>query len=78
MTPGTSNGRYYYLCVKNDDYPASLETRKVYEAIPDAEAQSHGMLRVIDESGDDYLYPAEMFIAIELPEPAIFALQSAS
>jgi hypothetical protein len=49
------------LCVDNKGYEASLEIRKLYENIPDKEAESHGQVRIIDESEDDYLYPAEYF-----------------
>ena len=58
------------VCVDNDGYPASLETRKIYVALRDADAAKHGLLRVIDESGADYLYPAALFCSIDLP-PAI-------
>ena len=57
----------FVVCIRNDDYPASLEVRKLYPLIPDADAEQHGQFRVIDESGEDYLYPAEYFRAIELP-----------
>jgi len=56
------------ICVKNDDYPASLEKRKIYEAIPDSDAAKHHQIRVIDESGEDYLYPEEYFIPVTLPK----------
>jgi len=59
--------RKFVICVKNDDYPASLEVRKLYTRIPDADAESHGQIRVVDESGEDYLYPQDYFMAIELP-----------
>lgn len=55
------------ICLKNKDYEVSLEPRKIYEALPDADAEAHRQLRVIDESGEDYLYPANYFTAIELP-----------
>jgi hypothetical protein len=55
------------VCVRNDDYPASLELRKLYPILEDAFAAEHGMVRVIDESGEDYLYPNEFFLVIELP-----------
>ena len=58
----------FLLCIKNDAYPASLEVRKVYQAIPDSVASAHRLVRVIDESGEDYLYPAEYFVAVELPD----------
>ena len=57
----------FLVCIKNDDYPASLEVRKLYSRIPDPDAEQHGQVRIVDESGDDYLYPAEYFQAIELP-----------
>jgi hypothetical protein len=59
--------RKFVICVKNDDYPASLEVRKVYCCIPDADADRHGQVRVVDESGEDYLYPQEYFVPVELP-----------
>jgi hypothetical protein len=55
------------ICVKNEGYVASLELRKVYELLPDASASKHGQLRVVDESGEDYLYPKEFFVCIEVP-----------
>lgn len=59
--------RSWVVCVRNDGYEVSLERRKIYAAIPDAVAEAHNQLRVIDESGDDYLFPASYFAAIELP-----------
>lgn len=73
MTSTTSH--QLVICVKNQDYPASLERRKIYEAIPDDSAEEHGQIRVIDESGEDYLYPRDYFIPVSLPkniEEAIF------
>jgi hypothetical protein len=58
----------YVICIKNDEYPASLEPKKIYQAIPDPQASEHGYVRIIDESGEDYLYPADYFIPIELPK----------
>jgi hypothetical protein len=55
------------VCLKNDDYPASLEARKIYCAITDRTAAAHGLIRVIDESGEDYLYPTEYFAPIQVP-----------
>ena len=60
----------YLICVKNAGYEASLERRKVYRALPNSKAESHGLVRVLDESGEDYLYPADFFVAIELPKEA--------
>jgi len=56
------------VCINNEGYPVSLERRKLYVTMPDAEATKHGQLRVIDESGEDYLYPQEFFVAVELPQ----------
>lgn len=50
--------RQFLLCVKNEGYPASLEVRKVYQALPDPGSAAIGFLRVIDESGEDYLFPS--------------------
>ncbi|MCR4341165.1 MAG: hypothetical protein NUW01_14910 [Gemmatimonadaceae bacterium] len=55
------------LCLHNAGYEASLEVRKIYERVSDADAQSHKQIRVIDESGEDYLYPASFFKPISLP-----------
>ncbi|HUP62388.1 MAG TPA: hypothetical protein VNA69_18430 [Thermoanaerobaculia bacterium] len=57
----------YAVCVRNDDYPASLELRKLYPVLDDAFAAQHGMTRIIDESGEDYLYPGDYFVRVELP-----------
>lgn len=57
----------FAVCVRNDDYPASLELRKLYQVLDDEFASQHGMVRVIDESGEDYLYPNEFFVRVELP-----------
>ena len=57
----------FVVCVNNADYPASLELHKIYRVIPDENAASDGYLRVIDESGEDYLFPAAWFVFVELP-----------
>jgi hypothetical protein len=57
----------FVVCLSNVGYTASLEIRKLYVALPDEEAERVGMLRVIDESGEDYLYPASNFARIDLP-----------
>jgi hypothetical protein len=57
----------FAVCVNNADYPASLELHKIYRVLPDDDAAKEGDLRVIDESGEDYLYPAEYFVPIQLP-----------
>jgi hypothetical protein len=56
-----------FLCVRNAGYEASLERRKIYEAVPDRDAVAHGLVRVVDESGEDYLYPAALFTPVKLP-----------
>ena len=56
--------------MKNDDYAASLEVRKIYEVLPDEKAAKHGLVRIIYESGEDYLYPQDFFVSIEIPEAA--------
>lgn len=61
----------YALCVKSRGYAAALEVRKVYRVIPDRAAEAKGLARVIDESGEDYLYPARFFLRIELPRDAV-------
>ena len=57
----------YLLCVSNRGYEVSLELRKLYERIPDREAERHGQVRIIDESGEDYLYPSDFFAPVRLP-----------
>jgi hypothetical protein len=54
------------VCVDNEGYPASLERRKIYVALPDAAAEKHGLIRVVDESGEDYLYPKALFRPLAL------------
>ncbi|HEY5021422.1 MAG TPA: hypothetical protein VII30_02930 [Gemmatimonadaceae bacterium] len=66
--PTQRRSRSIVLCVSNEGYEVSLEPRKIYEVLPDSEAASHNQLRVIDESGDDYLYPASLFASIALPQ----------
>lgn len=61
------SSRYLVVCLKNDGYEVSLERRKIYVAIPDASASKHALVRVLDESGEDYLYPGEYFASVDLP-----------
>ena len=77
MSEHARAGRYV-LCVGNDGYPASLEVRKVYRAIADEAAEAKGFVRVVDESGEDYLYPDRFFVTIEVPESAIELFAEAS
>jgi hypothetical protein len=58
----------FAVCVNNDDYPASLELHKIYRVLPDEAAESDGDLRIVDKSGEDYLYSAHRFILVELPQ----------
>lgn len=68
----------FVVCVDNTDYPASLERRKLYQVLPDAQAEQHSLVRVLDESGEDYLYPAAYFLAVELPQQVQQALEIAA
>ena len=63
----SDKARHFAVCIKNDDYEASLELRKIYEVLDDPIAQKHGMVRVIDEEGEDYLYAADWFLPLKLP-----------
>jgi hypothetical protein len=57
----------FAVCINNVGYPASLELHKIYRVLPDDDAAIDGDLRVVDESGEDYLYPAEYFVFVDLP-----------
>ena len=59
----------FVVCLKNTGYEVSLEPRKIYQLLPDLEAAKHKQLRVVDESGEDYLYSANCSSPIELPQP---------
>ena len=59
--------RHFMVCVSNDGYEASLEIRKIYEVLSDRVAEKHHQIRVIDESGEDYLYPLDNFAPVRLP-----------
>lgn len=60
-------GRRFAVCVENRDYPVSLHQWKIYRVLPDADAERHGQIRVIDESDEDYLFPRTYFRFVELP-----------
>ena len=60
----------FVVCVKNSQYAAWLELRKLYQVLPDDSAAKHRQLRVIDESGEDYLYPEDYFVPVALPQSA--------
>jgi hypothetical protein len=63
-----SPSRQLVVCIRNEGYPASLETRKIYVALRDSRADKHGLVRVVDESGCPYLYPRDYFRPIALPQ----------
>lgn len=67
----TKTSHQFVICLRNNGYEASLEPRKIYQALSDKEAESHKMLRVIDESGEDYLFPASLFSPISLPQALV-------
>ena len=68
----------FVVCVDNTEYPASLERRKIYQVLPDEQAEQHSLVRVIDESGEDYLYPSDYFLPVDLPQPVQQALALAA
>jgi hypothetical protein len=76
--PKRKSAGLFLLCLNNEGYPASLEVRKVYQSLPDVVASSRGFVRVIDESGEDYLYPSDCFVAVDLPREAARAFAGAS
>jgi len=71
---GSAQKVRFVVCVKNRGFAASLEVRKVYRVVPDPAAESHGLLRVIDESGEDYLFPESCFVALDLPIGVVRAI----
>lgn len=68
----------FVVCVKNKDYPASLELRKLYQVVADETAAKLHQIRVIDESGEDYLYPEEYFVPVQIPQSAEKAVRRAA
>jgi hypothetical protein len=65
----------FAVCIDNSDYPASLELHKIYRVLPDKDAEKDGDLRVIDESGEDYLYEGDRFLLVDLPDKTVRALK---
>ena len=63
---GKRRGTTFAVCVRNKGYEVSLELRKIYQTVPDIESERHGLLRIIDESGEDYLNPDGFFLTIAL------------
>jgi hypothetical protein len=70
--------RRYAVCINNSGNEASLERNKLYVVLPDATAEADGLVRVIDEDGEDYLYPASSFVAVEVPKAVEQSLLKAS
>jgi hypothetical protein len=68
----------FVICVGNRGYAASLELRKIYQAIRDKVALKHNQIRIIDESGEDYLYPEEYFVLVKLPQAVERAVRQAT
>ncbi len=60
----------FAVCVNNSEYPVSLELHKLYRVLPDEDSAQNGDLRIVDESGEDYLYPADYFVILEMPRRA--------
>ena len=69
--------RSFVACIRNDGYEVSLDIGKVYVVLPDAKAPKYGRIRVIDESGEDYLFPVEYFLPVELSKPVRDAASAA-
>ena len=81
VTSSRSRGaaeRRFAVCVRNVGYEASLERNKLYVVLPDPTAERHGQVRVIDESGEDYLFAADRFVAIDVPAAVRLSLLKAS
>ena len=78
MRKKTKREIQFAVCINNKRYEASLELGKLYRIIPDEEAESHGYLRIVDESGEDYGYSANRFFRLEVPRPLERALLRAS
>ena len=76
--PENGDGSIFVVCIVNDGYPAALELHKIYRVLPDKQAERDGDLRIIDESGEDYLYPAKWFVAMNVPEAVKISLLRAS
>lgn len=66
----------FVLCINRGTYKVSLEARKVYRVIDDPDAEAHSLLRVVDETGEDYLFPKALFVSIEVPARAASAFAS--
>ena len=78
MRKSGGGGRQFAVCVDNSGYEASLERNKIYVVLPDKDAERDGDLRVVDESGEDYLFSADRFVAIDVPAAIKASLLKAS
>jgi hypothetical protein len=78
MGRGRQDEPQFAVCIDTRDYPASLELRKTYRVAPDPDAARHGQIRIVDESGEEYLYPRACFLPIKLPQAAEPAIPKAS
>ena len=73
-----NNKTHYAVCVSNKGYRASLVLRRIYKTLDDSEAAKRNLIRVVDESGEDYLYSTTMFVAIDIPQEVAKAFRKAS
>ena len=78
MSDKKKSPRRYVVCIANKGNEASLERNKLYVVLPDRQAEADGLVRVIDEDGEDYLYPADWFVAVEVPRAVRLSLRKAS
>ncbi len=74
----SANVPHFAVCVENEGYEVSLERNKIYVVVPDEDAKKDGDIRVVDESGEDYLFSADRFVAIEVPAAVKASLLKAS
>jgi hypothetical protein len=78
MATKKSTSRRFVVCIRNRGYEASLERNKIYVVRPDPQAERDGDIRIVDESGEDYLYPASWFVAVQVPKAVQASLLKAS
>ena len=78
MKESKQNFSEFVVCINNSDYPASLELHEIYRVIADKEAEDEGDIRIIDESGEDYIYPSSYFVPIQVPQTVEESLLRAS
>ena len=78
MTHLPTTDTHFVVCIHNAEYPVALELRKIYQLVPDEASAKQHLVRVIDESGEDYLYPDTYFLAVDLPQAVKDALLHAA